>query len=75
MIYRNDEHYYDPTAGEAIANVMREERLPDNLDRENLEDMAIAIIVQAAQDYRKARRRLARKRGQQLHGGHDHRDR
>ena len=24
MIFRNSEHYYDPTAGKAISNVMRE---------------------------------------------------
>lgn len=26
MIMRNHEHYYDPTAGKAIANVMKEQR-------------------------------------------------
>ena len=80
MIFRNSEHYYDPTAGAAIANVMREQRgLSDRpleplrnesfiygyteaLD-ENWEDLAIAIIVQQAEDYRKCRRILRARPG------------
>ena len=92
MIFRNSEHYYDPTAGAAIANVMREQRglsarnrtrtadgvpsraphatSPEPLRNEsfiygytealdeNWEDLANAIIVQQAADYRKCRRIL-----------------
>ena len=33
MIWRNGEGYYDPTAGEAISNIIREERLKERLRR------------------------------------------
>lgn len=74
MIFRNSEHYSDPTAGKAIANVMGESRdqgfgnqhsektysgntngESDRLDRENWEELGIAIIVAAAEEYRKCR--------------------
>ena len=63
MIFRNSEHYYDPTAGQAIANVMGENReLPDSLQtaamQENWEDLANAIIIQQAEDYRAYRKQL-----------------
>ena len=67
MIFRNSEHYYDPTAGMAIANVMREGRpLRDDATEamdENFEDLANAIIVQQAADYRKCRRILRARPG------------
>ena len=68
MIFRNSEHYYDPTAGAAIANVMREGRplRPDGYTEaleENFEDLANAIIVQQAADYRKCRRILRARPG------------
>ena len=67
MIFRNSEHYYDPTAGAAIANVMREGRpLRDDATEamdENFEDLANAIIVQQAADYRKCRRILRARPG------------
>ena len=66
MIYRNTEYYSDPTAGKAIENVMREEESGkervwtwDRLDMENWADLGIAIVVRAAEEYRRARRRLA----------------
>jgi hypothetical protein len=84
MIYRNYEHYADPTAGKAIENVMREcrglsdrplrplrdeeffgtgfsdpsLRMADEIDKANWEDLANAIIVQQAEDYRRCRRIL-----------------
>ena len=87
MIYRNYEHYADPTAGKAIENVMRESRgglknsefriqnselytecgddIQQNAmgatyqqDKANWEDLANAIIVQQAEDYRRCRRIL-----------------
>ena len=71
MIFRNSEHYYDPTAGQAIENVMREsEGLGDSEltglhqtepMQENWEDLANAIIIQQAEDYRKCRRILRRR--------------
>ena len=67
MIFRNSEHYYDPTAGMAIANVMREGRpLRDDATEamdENFEDLANAIIVQQAADYRKCRKILRARPG------------
>ena len=33
MSYRNAEHYYDPTAGEALENIAREERRKRRLER------------------------------------------
>ena len=45
MIFRNSEHYYDPTAGKAISNVMRENTEPM---QENWEDLAIAVIAAQA---------------------------
>ena len=66
MIYRNMEYYSDPTAGKAIANVMREEESGkervwtwDRLDMMNWADLGIAIVVRAAEEYRRARKRLA----------------
>ena len=72
MIFRNSEHYYDPTAGKAIENVMRETRglsdrpleplrydsLQTGPMQENLEDLANAIIIQQAEDYRAYRKQL-----------------
>ena len=77
MIFRNSEHYYDPTAGKAIQNVMREStewRVKSGEWREegqqntasagelpgekNLEDLANAIIIQQAADYRAYRKQL-----------------
>ena len=72
MIFRNSEHYYDPTAGKAIENVMRETRglsdrpleplrydsLQTEPMQENLEDLAIAIIAAQAEDYRAYRKQL-----------------
>ena len=63
MIFRNSEHYYDPTAGQAIANVMGENsELPDSLQtaamQENWEDLANAIIIQQAEDYRAYRKQM-----------------
>jgi hypothetical protein len=72
MIFRNSEHYYDPTAGKAIENVMRETRglsdrpleplrydsLQTEPMQENLEDLAIAIIASQAEDYRAYRKQL-----------------
>ena len=72
MIFRNSEHYYDPTAGKAIENVMRETRglsdrpleplrydsLQTEPMQENLEDLANAIIIQQAADYRAYRKQL-----------------
>ena len=70
MIFRSSEHYYDPTAGKAIQNVMREStewreegqqstasagELPGE---KNLEDLANAIIIQQAADYRAYRKQL-----------------
>ena len=55
MIFRNSEHYYDPTAGKAISNVMRENTEPM---RENWEDLAIAVIAAQAEDYRALRKQL-----------------
>lgn len=82
MIFRNSEHYSDPTAGKAIANVMGESRdqgfgnqhsektysgntngESDRLDRENWEELGIAIIVTAAEEYRKCRALLQPKSG------------
>lgn len=82
MIFRNSEHYSDPTAGKAIANVMGESRdqgfgnqhsektysgntngESDRLDRENWEELGIAIIVAAAEEYRKCRALLQPKSG------------
>ena len=79
MIFRNSEHYCDPTAGAAIANVMREAREARGLsDRpleplrqadaaepldENFEDLANAIIIQQAEDYRKCRKILRSRPG------------
>ena len=68
MIFRNSEHYYDPTAGEAIANVMREgnpfrPNEPAEPLEENFEDLANAIIIQQAEDYRKCRRILRARPG------------
>ena len=95
MSYLNAEHYYDPTAGEAIDNVCGEQLLvvpeadgtftipiPEDLLRfctetrwarvwgngrmlgqENWEDCANAIIVQAAKDYREARKKLRKRPG------------
>ena len=67
MIFRNSEHYCDPTAGAAIANVMREGRplrgnSTEPLD-ENFEDLANAIIIQQAEDYRKCRKILRARPG------------
>lgn len=68
MICRNSEYYADPTAGKAIANVMREQEEAngkirtwtwDRLDMENWADLGIAIVVRAAEEYRRARKRLA----------------
>ena len=68
MICRNSEYYADPTAGKAIANVMREQEEAngkirtwtwDRLDMENWADLGIAIVVRAAEEYRGARKRLA----------------
>ena len=94
MSYLNAEHYYDPTAGKAIDNVLSEQLpvvpeaeetedgtftapIPEDLLRfcmetswarvwgngrmigqGNWEDYANAIIVQAAEDYRQARKKL-----------------
>ena len=72
MIFRNSEHYYDPTAGKAIENVMRETRglsdrpleplrydsLQTEPMQENLEDLVNAIIIQQAADYRAYRKQL-----------------
>ena len=102
MIFRNSEHYYDPTAGKAISNVMRETRglsyqgcrpfyaencpldsfpgatnppdplrydslivgtdgvtkIPYHFDKENWEDLAIAVIAAQAEDYRALRKQL-----------------
>ena len=68
MIFRNSEHYYDPTAGQAIENVMREsEGLGDSESsglyqtepmQENWEDLANAISIQQAEDYRAYRKQL-----------------
>ena len=72
MIFRNSEHYYDPTAGKAIENVMRETRglsdrplepLRDDShqtepNQEKMEDLANAIIIQQAEDYRAYRKQL-----------------
>lgn len=67
MNCRNSEYYADPTAERAIANVMREqrrerrERLTGEQSRveiENWEALANAIILQAVEDYRKARSRV-----------------
>ena len=64
MICRNSEYYADPTAGKAIANVMREQEEAngkirtwtwDRLDMENWADLGIAIVVRAAEEYRRAR--------------------
>ena len=33
MIWRNGEGYYDPTAGEAISNIIREEKLKRRMQR------------------------------------------
>lgn len=68
MICRNSEYYADPTAGKAIANVMREQEAAngkirtwtwDRLDMENWADLGIAIVVRAAEEYRRARKRLS----------------
>ena len=99
MIFRNSEHYYDPTAGKAISNVMRENgglsarnrtrtadgvpsraphatspdplrydsfivgtdgvtKIPYHFDKENWEDLAIAVIAAQAEDYRALRKQL-----------------
>ena len=82
MIFRNSEHYYDPTAGKAIDNVMKEARglsdrpleplrydslivgtdgvtkIPYHFDKENWEDLAIAVIAAQAEDYRALRKQL-----------------
>ena len=55
MIYRNYEHYADPTAGKAIENVMR---ATYQQDKANWEDLAIAIIAGQAEDYRALRKQL-----------------
>ena len=74
--YRNAEGYYDPTAGEALSNIAKEEhrgRSPKekhpgvrqyNKPDADLGDpyhaLANAVIIQAVEDYRKARRYLRR---------------
>ena len=70
MQYRNSEHYPDPTAGEAIENVYREQqearrrKSPRTAGlRENWEDLANAVILQAVEEYREARARLSRRPG------------
>ena len=59
MICRNSEYYADPTAGKAIANVMREQEAAngkirtwtwDRLDMENWADLGIAIVVREAEN-------------------------
>lgn len=71
-MYRNSEYYSDPTAGKAMANVMREEKrrrrgeYTDDLDMTNWQDLANGIIVQAAEEYRKClRSRRSRKETQE----------
>ena len=66
MIWRNCEHYSDPTAGKAIANVMRESgKLSEFAEAEataaierNWEDLGIAVIAAQAEDYRALRQKL-----------------
>jgi len=74
MIFRNGEHYYDPTAGEAIRNVMHEQAglVGENGEVKELREeeynilrgwggMAESTVMQAAEDYRKALKKLLRK--------------
>ncbi len=77
--FYNSEYYADPTAAAAMENVMREERLKNQVKRgdglihgtkvsgsrnerdpewDGLEELGIAIITQAAEEYRKCLRRL-----------------
>lgn len=61
--YRNGEYYADPTAGEAISNIMRKNRSGSagTGERKNLtgwDDLTQAIILQAVDEYRKALRRI-----------------
>ena len=71
MIFRNGEHYYDPTAGEAIQNVMLEEAglLEESGEIRSLREDEYAVlrgfgelaehtVVQAAEDYRAALKKL-----------------
>ena len=71
MIFRNGEHYFDPTAGEAIRNVMLEEagltgrsweylmiREEEYEKLRGYGEMGKLIAIQAAEDYREALKKL-----------------
>jgi hypothetical protein len=71
MIFRNHEHYADPTAGEAIRNVMLEQagiRGKNGEYRKIMEkeynilcgwgEMTESLVLLAAEDYRKALKKL-----------------
>lgn len=71
MIFRNHEHYADPTAGEAIRNVMLEQagirgkngeyREIEEKERKMLRgwgEMTESLVLLAAEDYRKALKKL-----------------
>ena len=74
MIFRNGEHYYDPTAGEAIRNVtleqagvmgkngeIREIREEEYAMLRGWSGMAESTVLQAAEDYRRALKKLQKK--------------
>ena len=71
MIFRNHEYYADPTAGEAIRNVMLEQagirgkngeyREIEEKERKMLRgwgEMTESLVLLAAEDYRKALKKL-----------------
>ena len=74
MIFRNHEHYADPTAGEAIRNVMLEQAgiRGKNGEYREIEEkeynilrgwsgMTESLVLLAAEDYRKALKKLRKK--------------
>lgn len=74
MIFRNHEHYADPTAGEAIRNVMLEQagirgkndEFRKIMDKEynilcGWGEMTESLVLLAAEDYRKALKKLLKK--------------
>ena len=70
MQYVNSEHYADPTAGEAIENVYREQQKAHGRKAprtaslpENWEALANAVVLQAVEDYRAARVRAGKRPG------------
>ena len=65
MSYRNHEHYYDPTAGEAISRIMGNTEKRDPLGEifqtdESYTVIRDQIILQAVKDHEEACRKLKR---------------